>query len=261
MPTDLDLLQGVWVVAALEADGASLPRETLSGARVEIKGGRFSGTGMGAVYEGTLRLNSKPRPRQIDMRFDKGPEAGNLNRGIYEIKRGAWRLCLATRGDARPTEFATSAGSGHALETLKRASGKAAPRRAMAAAAAVGEVSTAPSSLEGEWRMVSGVMNGVAMDESSVQWVRRINHGNLSTVMAGPQTMLKVEFSCDDRQSPRAIDYLNLAGANKGKRQQGIYALEGDLLKVCVAPPGAARPAGFASTKGDGRTFTVWTRA
>ena len=88
---------------------------------------------------------------------------------------------------------------------------------------------------DGEWRMVSGVMNGAPVEDSLLQWVKRVNLGNMSTVLAGPQTMLKVEFyhrrlhqSC-----PPSINF-RLAGPNKGKKQLGIYAFDGDLLKICV---------------------------
>jgi uncharacterized protein (TIGR03067 family) len=265
MPNDLDLLQGAWAVSALEVDGQTMSDAMLSEARIVIEGDRFTSTGMGAIYAGTFKLDTAAKPRRIDMTFDVGPEAGNVNRGIYELKGGAWRLCLATRGEARPAGFATQHGSGFALETLKRATGKAMKLKAKAAAAtAVGSTSSvgaAPATeFDGEWSMVSGVMNGVPMDESLLQWVKRVNWGNTSTVLAGPQTMLKVEFTTDASQSPKAIDYVNLAGPNKGKKQLGVYALDGDLMKICVSAPGDARPGGFHSVKGDGRTFTVWKK-
>jgi uncharacterized protein (TIGR03067 family) len=265
MPNDLDLLQGAWAVTSLEVDGRTMPDTMLSEARIVIEGDRFTSTGMGAIYAGTLQLDTKTTPRRIDMRFDVGPEAGNVSPGIYELKAGIWKLCLATRGDARPAGFATQHGSGFALETLKRATGKAVRLKAKAAAASA--LASTPSAtdapdtgFDGEWRMVSGVMNGVTMEESLLQWVKRVNRGNTSTVLAGLQTMLKVEFTTDVSQSPPAIDYVNLAGPNKGKKQLGIYAFDGDRLKICVAAPGDARPGGFHSTKGDGRTLTVWKK-
>jgi uncharacterized protein (TIGR03067 family) len=266
MPNDLDLLQGAWCISSLEVEGETMPVNVLSEARIVIEGNRFTSTGMGSMYAGTIKLDVTAIPRRIDMTFDVGPEAGNINRGIYELRAGAWKLCLATRNDSRPATFATRPGSGFALEVLKRAAGKATRLKVktLAASAAAGTAShtgAAPANeFDGEWRMVSGVMNGAAMEESAMQWVKRINRGNVSTVLAGSQTMLKVEFATDASQSPHAIDYVNLTGPNKGKRQFGIYAFEGDLLKVCMAPPGRARPGAFDSAEGDGRTYTVWKK-
>jgi uncharacterized protein (TIGR03067 family) len=108
--------------------------------------------------------------------------------------------------------------------------------------------------------MISGIMNGRPMDNSLLQWVRRETRGNRTTVYAGPQIMLKVDFSSDASESPHAINYLNFAGAHKGKQQAGIFKLEGNLLTVCIAAPGAARPKEFQSQPGDGRSLTVWKR-
>ena len=48
---------------------------------------------------------------------------------------------------------------------------------------------------EGQWSLVSAVMDGKPMEESMAKWVKRITSGNQTTVMAGPQMMLKVEFT------------------------------------------------------------------
>jgi len=254
MKTDLDRLQGTWDVAELEMDGQSMTPP--GDARVVIKGNRFTSLGMGAVYEGTLELDASAKPAHIDMKFDKGPEAGNTNLGIYQFKGDSWTLCVATRGTVRPASFASTPGSGIAVETLVR--GRAAPKARKANAV---EPSGPATVFEGEWQMLSGVMNGTAMDASAVQWVKRVTRGNRTTVVAGPQTMLKVEFTFDPSTSPPGIDYVNFHGSTKGTRQQGIYRFEGDVLTVCVAAPGAVRPGEFASVPGDGRTLTSWKRA
>jgi uncharacterized protein (TIGR03067 family) len=98
------------------------------------------------------------------------------------------------------------------------------------------------------------------MDPSAVEWVKRITRGNETTVYAGPQMLMKMEFTWDSLRVPGTIDYVHTAGSNKGKMQQGIYEFADGLLKVCVAPPGVARPAQFQSDRGDGRTYTVWKR-
>lgn len=257
MKKDLDLLQGSWRVTALEMDGQKTPADMLADARVEVKGNRFQSTGMGAVYEGTLELDAAKKPAHLDMKFEAGPEKGNINRGIYEVKGDTWKLCLATRGDARPSKFAATPGTGIVVETLVRgAAAKAKVKKAAAAPA-----STAPAAeFEGEWRMVSAVMNGAAMDPSMVQWVKRVFQGDQTSVLAGPQTMMKAVFMLDPSQSPKAIDYQNIAGSHKGKAQLGVYEFNGKVLKICMAEPGAARPTEFESTKGDGRALTVWTR-
>jgi uncharacterized protein (TIGR03067 family) len=253
MKSDLDKLQGTWNIAALEVDGQTITPP--GDARIVIEGSRFASLGMGAVYEGTMELDASAKPARIDMKFEKGPEAGNTNLGIYQFKGDSWKLCVATRGAVRPAKFESPPGSGIAVEKLVR--GKAAPKVRQAK---VAEPSGPATVFEGEWQMISGVMNGVAMDAATVQWVKRVTRGNQTSVIAGPQTMLKVEFTFDPTASPPSIDYLNLHGPSKGKRQQGIYRFEGGVLTVCTAAPGADRPGEFASVAGDGRSLTTWKR-
>ena len=78
--------------------------------------------------------------------------------------------------------------------------------------------------------------------------------------IAGPQVMLKATFTPGHSTKPATIDYVNLAGAAKGKSQSGIYELSGDTLRVCMSAPGGPRPSDFSSKPGDGRSYTVWQR-
>ena len=41
----------------------------------------------------------------------------------------------------------------------------------------------------------------------------------------------------------------------------GIYEVDGDGMKTCLAPPGADRPTEFASKEGTGHMYYVWKRA
>ena len=258
MSRDLEFLQGYWRVTALEMDGQPAP--VFGDASVVIKGNRFTTSGMGEVYKGTLELDDSKKPRQLDMKFTAGPEKGNSNPAIYKLKDDAWTMCIATQGPNRPRTFATKSGSGFVLETLSRGKGavpKVAKRVAQKAAKKALPTAT---EFEGEWEMLSGVMNGVAMAPELVKWVRRVTEGNETTVIAGPQTMMKFQFTMDEAQAPKAMDYLNIAGPNKGKVQLAIYELKKGTLSVCVAAPGKPRPKRFQSVAGEGASFTTWKK-
>src|SRR5471030_947353 len=116
MKTDLQSLQGRWKIVSLEIDGQMLNADSLGTARFTIRGNDFVSTGMGAVYEGMIEIDSSAMPRTLDMKFTKGPENGNTNFGIYELSGDRWRICLATRGTIRPKEFIAVKGSGIAVE-------------------------------------------------------------------------------------------------------------------------------------------------
>lgn len=250
--SDLDLLQGAWSIASLEMDGQSMPPDMVANGRIEVKGDRFRSLNMGATYEGTISLDGTASPKTFDLTFTKGPEKGNRNLGIFEIESGQWKLCLATRGDARPERFATRVGSGHALQVLRRG----APTPVKAAKV---EISKTPTELEGEWRLVSGYLNGKPMDAETVQWGVRTFTGNRTVLKFGPQTYIDAVFVLDASQTPKAIDYSHAKGMYAGKKQLGIYECDGKTLKLCSSPPGEARPVNFAE-KGS-NTVTVFRRA
>jgi uncharacterized protein (TIGR03067 family) len=240
--TDAERLQGTWSVVSLEMDGQSLPEAMLADGRIEVEGDRFRSLNMGAVYEGTMSLDPAARPRTFDLVFTQGPEKGNTNRGIYEIKGDQWKLCLATRGDARPTAFATRPATGHALQVLRRADSATSAQPKMRDAAAAPE---APTELEGEWRLVSGFLNGKPMDDMMVRYGVRSFRGNRTTLKFGPQTYIDAIFTLDASQTPGAIDYSHTKGMYAGKSQLGIYEYDGKTLKLASSPPGQPRPTDF----------------
>jgi uncharacterized protein (TIGR03067 family) len=261
--TDLDRLQGTWRVTALEIDGRA-ELAALPDAMITVRGSEFETHGMGDDYSGTIELVAGKTPNAFDLVFTAGPPAGKRNRGIYKLDGDTWTICLATRGDSRPKRFATRADSGIALETLERDTGaQRAPRtkaREINTVASQIASSGAPTEIEGEWPMVSAVIDGKPLAPDMVKWCKRVTQGNVTQILAGPQSMLDAEFTLDASQTPAHIDYVNRSGKNKGKAQAGIYELAGDTLRICTAAAGGTRPAEFASMKGDGRSYTVWRR-
>jgi len=116
------------------------------------------------------------------------------------------------------------------------------------------------AALQGKWSMVSGSADGQPMPEEIRAQMKRVCIGDEVTVRMGSQTFLKAKFTVDPSKSPKTIDYEMTEGFTKGKKQLGIYELEGDTFKACFAAPGEERPADFASKSGDHRTLSVWKR-
>lgn len=77
-----------------------------------------------------------------------------------------------------------------------------------------------------------------------------------------PQGEYQAKIAVDPKQSPRTIDNLHETGAQKGKKQYGIYKLEGDKWIVCMTLPGVAesdRPKDF-NTKDTANVVFVFER-
>lgn len=69
-------------------------------------------------------------------------------------------------------------------------------------------------------------------------------------VKAGPEGE-KGTFKFDAKAKPATIDLTIVEGPGKGKVQLGIYEVDGETLRLCMADEGAKeRPTKFASAKG-----------
>lgn len=116
------------------------------------------------------------------------------------------------------------------------------------------------AALQGEWSMVSGSADGQPMPAQMLNQMKRICKGNeVTTTMAG-RTFFKAKITIDPSKTPKTIDYEMIEGFTKGKKQLGIYELDGDTFKSCFGKPDAERPTDFSSKPGDGRTVSVWKR-
>jgi uncharacterized protein (TIGR03067 family) len=243
MPNDLSALQGSWALHSLELNGQQMP--PMGG--VEIAGDRFTAVGMGHDYAGRLEIDCVAKPKRFDLVFTEGPEAGNRNLGIYELKGDTWKICLDMSGKERPRSFATRPGSETALEVFTRGA---------ASSEAVVEEPSGEGELVGEWTMVDAWQAGHALDASMVKTARRVTTATHTTTYFGKQVFLNAEYTTDPTQSPKAIDL-----SAKGKTQLGIYEVSGDTFRICFASPGKPRPTDYTTRPGDGRTSAVWKRA
>jgi uncharacterized protein (TIGR03067 family) len=114
--------------------------------------------------------------------------------------------------------------------------------------------------LQGEWSMVSAERDGQALSADIVESAKRIVKGDEVTILLGGQVFFKAKVTLDPSKKPRAIDYTLTEGENEGKKQLGIYEIEGDTVKFCSAAPGTERPTDFTAKEGSNRTLSVWKR-
>jgi uncharacterized protein (TIGR03067 family) len=248
----------------------------LNASRLLVDGDRFRMESADGIYDGVFTIDVEADPAQIDIAFVEGPEAGERAYGIYRLDRDRLELCLGVVGAARPARFVSVAGSGHALERLRRVSG-ARPdgvdggTRQKAAASPVTMPAAADESafalamtpllatLQGEWTPLAVVTSGAALQPAMLAFGSRTIAGNETRVVFGGQVMVHARMRIDESQTPIAVDYLNV-GRGPRAVSLGILGIDGDVLRVCMASAGAPRPAEFTSVKGDGRTLTEWRR-
>ena len=114
--------------------------------------------------------------------------------------------------------------------------------------------------LQGEWSMVSGSADGQPMPDEMRKQMKRVCNGDETTTTMGGQVFIKAKITIDPSKKPKTIDYQMTEGFTKGKKQLGIYEVDGDTFKSCFGKPGEDRPTEFTSKPGDGRTLSVWKR-
>ncbi len=116
------------------------------------------------------------------------------------------------------------------------------------------------AAIQGEWVMVSGSADGQPLPDEMRKQMKRVCKGDETTTTMGGQMYFKAKVTLDPSRTPKTIDYEMTDGFTKGKKQLGIYEIEGDTFKSCFGAPGAARPTNFTTKAGDGRTLSVWKR-
>jgi uncharacterized protein (TIGR03067 family) len=116
--------------------------------------------------------------------------------------------------------------------------------------------------LEGKWKAVAMEAGGKPLPKDSIPDFTFIVAANGKSTGQSPQGDYQATITVDPRKSPKTIDNLHESGAQKGKKQYGIYKLEGDKWTVCMTRPGVAegdRPKDF-NTKDTANVVFVFER-
>jgi len=119
--------------------------------------------------------------------------------------------------------------------------------------------------LQGTWLTVSLVNNGkTVLDEKSPAKdgpvTKLIYGGNTWTIKVGDKTVASGKFQIDSTKKPKEIDIMDASGEKNDKTKLGIYELDGDSYKFCLATVGKPRPKEFTSKEGSGDSLGLSKR-
>jgi uncharacterized protein (TIGR03067 family) len=124
-----DALDGRWEVVELtrgDVAGKILPNEDVTGV-VVFAGDRFRFTLESFQFSdpqasASFTLDTSQTPKQVDLMFTAGPDAGKSAKGVYELAGDTLKICVpaAAPFDDRPTDFTVPEGSTRMLFVLRK---------------------------------------------------------------------------------------------------------------------------------------------
>ncbi len=118
---EMALLEGEWSMVSGEANGMSLPKETVKSGKRVAKDGETTITISEQVYfKAKFSIDPTKKPRAIDYTMTEGPTKGKTHLGIYELDGDTVKFCFAAPGKDRPPDFTAKEGSEQTLSVWKR---------------------------------------------------------------------------------------------------------------------------------------------
>ena len=112
--------------------------------------------------------------------------------------------------------------------------------------------------IQGTWSILSLERGGVDVMDDFVKEAKVVITADKVKIEAGGKDM-QVGYKLDPSKKPAHIDIIESSGG-KDAVIKGIYAFDGDNLKVCFAPPGEKRPTEFVTQGGSSEQMVVLKR-
>lgn len=117
--------------------------------------------------------------------------------------------------------------------------------------------------LEGTWKAVALEAGGNPLPKEAIPDFTFIIGADGKSTGKMAQSEYSATITVNPKKDPKTMDNLHESGGQKGKKQYGVYKLEGDKLTVCMTPPGRAegdRPKDF-TTKDTTNVVFIFERA
>ena len=114
---------------------------------------------------------------------------------------------------------------------------------------------------KGTWRMISKEVDGKKFSEEEIKDVIATTDGSgRCWVRRRDKLIGEGTAKFDPTTKPKTVDVTFTEGEHKGQTVLGIYEIDSDAFRVCVARPGDDRPTEFSAKAGSGRTLIVYKR-
>lgn len=221
-------------------NGEEAPVELAKSGELVIEDQEYRGKLGANSVTATIQVDSSKTPKEIDLTVTAGENKGKTFKGIYKITDDNLTICRGlTEKDARPTEFAAPVDSGLVLVTWKRSRAVVSPKTQA--------ISQELKRFEATWQFVEIEVGGKKVPPKAFEKDTLVLKGKrFASFVAGK--LVHGDFKIDPLAKPKTIDIIFTEGPGKGHSQKGIYELEGDTQKICIAMPDQPRPTEFVTT-------------
>jgi uncharacterized protein (TIGR03067 family) len=114
---DITAMQGVWTVESLTLEGHTVSSEQLKNWRriVEPNNHVTWKNGTETIMELDIKFDPSQKPMTLDSTIATRDGKEQTLLAIYELNDDELRVCFASLGKPRPTEFSSALGSGQSL--------------------------------------------------------------------------------------------------------------------------------------------------
>jgi uncharacterized protein (TIGR03067 family) len=113
----------------------------------------------------------------------------------------------------------------------------------------------------GSWRLSFKEVDGKKFSDEEIKDVIATADGEGRVlVRRGDKVIGGGTVKLGPTKRPKAIEVTFTAGERKGKTAVGIYEIQSDAFRVCLARTGDERPGEFSARAGSGRTLIVYKR-
>jgi RNA polymerase sigma factor (sigma-70 family) len=278
---DRAALLGSWIMESVDHDGTRQTEKELDGKgwvvekdRIIPKHGRNASSG-----NTPYTIDPSAKPKTIDMVLPSPDGKEDPKRKmlcIYKLEGD--RLTVAMGSGERPAGFEARKGSKTAVYVFRRGE---LPERTRV----FKEGDDAPKSfkaygeeikrLAGTWEQVSLVVDGaeVPLAKGAKARITISGPGTKFTVQVGALPVSPVvssaiapqgegHFVFNPNLTPKwvAVYHEAKGGPDRQVPWTGVYELDGDTLRMCLAPPGKRRATKLESKEGSGLSLEVWKR-
>ena len=119
--SDLERMQGNWLVASLTEEGKSVPAADIEILEVIIEKDAFTVTEKGKpVVKYQMKLDPTKKPKEADFTYLAGDDKGKTEPGIYTFDKDRLKLVLDEKKKGRPVGFEGKETATYSVLVLKK---------------------------------------------------------------------------------------------------------------------------------------------